>query len=382
MDSSQDPLDILVCGDFVPTGRACDLLERGAYSDLFGELAPIVKGTRLAIANLEVPLVAGGSPIAKTGPHINGNEKSAAALAATGFNLVTLANNHIRDFGDDGVLSTLATCRIHGLECVGAGSTLEEARNIYVHEFGGKKVAIVNAAENEWGTTSGLTPGANPINPVSLYHSVRDALRLADFVLVILHGGHENYNLPSPRMKQLYRFLIDIGADAVIGHHTHCFSGFETYQGKPIVYSLGNCVYDRGEGQGGVSPWHIGCAAHFSLRSSGSDFKLIPFIQWQPNVPGIALLRDQKLYDFQLQSDRLTAIIQDDAALERRFDEFVRSRERSYRSYIEPTANRWLLAAMNRGLLPRFIRSRQKLYLMNLVRCESHRDILLKVLEK
>jgi poly-gamma-glutamate synthesis protein (capsule biosynthesis protein) len=67
----------------------------------------------------------------------------------------------------------------------------------------------------------------------------------SNYTILIVHGGHETFEYPRPRMKKLYRYFIDVGVDVVIGHHTHCFSGHEIYKGKPIFYSLGNFVFDQ-----------------------------------------------------------------------------------------------------------------------------------------
>src|SRR5690606_16683331 len=69
--------------------------------------------------------------------------------------------------------------------------------------------------------------------------------QISDKVIVIVHGGHEYYNLPSPRMVKQYRFYAENGADLVVGHHTHCISGHETYNGVPIFYSLGNFLFTK-----------------------------------------------------------------------------------------------------------------------------------------
>src|SRR5690606_37654546 len=75
--------------------------------------------------------------------------------------------------------------------------------------------------------------------------SIQEAKSQSDFVLVIVHGGHEYYNLPSLRMQKQYRFYIDNGADLVVGHHSHCISGMETYKNKKIYYSLGNFLFTK-----------------------------------------------------------------------------------------------------------------------------------------
>ena len=127
---------------------------------------------------------------------------------------------------------------------VGAGDNLQQASKPLYIKIKNKTIAILNFAEQEFSVAGKNTAGANPLNIIDNYHSIQDAKQQADILLVIVHGGHEGYPLPSPRMVQTYRFFAEIGASVVVGHHTHCASGFEVYHGVPIFYSLGNFIFD------------------------------------------------------------------------------------------------------------------------------------------
>src|SRR5690606_22347516 len=95
----------------------------------------------------------------------------------------------------------------------------------------------------------------NPIDIIDNVKQINEARGIADYVFVIVHGGHEFFNLPSPRMQKLYRFYAEQGADIVIGHHTHCIGGYETYKGVPIYYSLGNFLFTK---QNPYEDWYLG----------------------------------------------------------------------------------------------------------------------------
>ena len=86
------------------------------------------------------------------------------------------------------------------------------------------------------------------IDPVRLFYDIAAAKKRHDYLIAVIHAGNEFYDLPSPRTKNLYRYLIDNGADAVVAHHTHRFSGYEIYKSKPIFYGLGNFIYKTGPG--------------------------------------------------------------------------------------------------------------------------------------
>lgn len=375
---NNEPINIFVSGDFAPTLRVNEVISKGDYRLLYNDILPIIKEVDIAITNLESPLVDGGKPIAKSGPNLKAPVKSIDAIKFAGFDMVTLANNHMMDYGDEGLFSTLQACENVGIRHVGAGSNSEEAKKIECFNIKGKSIAFINCCENEWSTTQGNYPGCNPLNEVALYYQIQEAKVNSDYVALIIHGGHETYDYPSIRMKKLYRWFIDLGVDAVIGHHTHCFSGFEIYKEKPIVYSLGNFIFDSGKRQ---SSWNVGAAAVLTLSGNETKMRLLPFAQCD-DVVGVKLF-DQKETEIWLDKEKMkSGQIQDDLFLEKNFDKFVSKQDRLYRSYLEPNTTSFILAAKNRGLIPRRIKGSKRLLYWNIIRAEAHRDILLKILSK
>ena len=86
--------------------------------------------------------------------------------------------------------------------------------------------------------------GASGYDPVNAYYEAIQALRpKVDWLIVLYHGGNEYYSLPRPGLKKDFHYLADLGADLVVGHHTHVISGYEIYNGKPLIYSLGNFFF-------------------------------------------------------------------------------------------------------------------------------------------
>lgn len=169
------------------------------------------------------------------------------------------------DYGVEGLISTLKYCDGE-ISVVGAGLNKAESTKPFIFECKGRKYGIINVCENEWSTTERADPGCCPLDEITLWSIINDACHKVDSLIVIIHGGHEGYDLPSPRMVRLYRWCIDLGADAVIGHHTHCFSGYEIYKDKPIVYSLGNWLFDRIEKD---DKWNYGALAELDFNPNG-----------------------------------------------------------------------------------------------------------------
>lgn len=375
---NDNTINIFISGDFAPRLRMNEVIANENYLSLYNDILPFIKEADISITNLESPLIEDGKPIAKTGPNLKAPLKSIEALKFAGFDMVTLANNHMMDYGKEGLFSTIQACEKNNIKHIGAGANNEEAKRIVYFEAKGHRIAFINCCENEWSTTHGETPGCNPLDEVGLFYQIQDAKAKADQVILIIHGGHETYEYPSPRMKKLYRWFVDLGVDAVIGHHTHCFSGYEVYKGKPIVYSLGNFVFDSDKRK---SSWNIGAAAMLTIQESNIDLALYPFTQCDDSV-GLHLFDEKKKEEWLEKEQIKTSQIQDDKLLYDKFKGFVAKQERLYRGYLEPKSPSWVLAAKNRGWLPRRICGAKRLLFQNIIRAEAHRDIVLELLSR
>ena len=369
---------ILFAGDFASRNRMSDLIETEDYSALLSEVLPITSEVDYAVLNFEAPVVedTSANPIKKCGPNLKCSTKSVKAIKYAGFDMVTLANNHFRDYGDDGVRDTLYACRKEGIDIIGGGVDIYEASRIFYKDIDGVKFAFINCCEWEYSIATETTGGSNPLNPIKQYYAILAAKRKADFVVVIVHGGHEHYQLPSPRMKGTYRFFVDAGADAVINHHQHCYSGYEIYNGKPIFYGLGNFCFDT-EPIRIDDKWNYGYMVELDFGKE-IKFTLYPYVQCSTCV-GVKILHDNA-FDESLKV--LNVIIADDVRLKQNLDEYYELSQEGIRDFMEPIQNRWILAAQRRKLLPSLIFSNWIIKMYNLIFCEAHRDKLLYFLDK
>lgn len=281
-----------------------------------------------------------------------------------------MANNHFYDFGDIGVKDTIDTLKEYQIDYFGGGININEAKKTLYKEIKGKKIAFINFCEREWSIATETTGGSAPLNPVQNYYQIKEAKENADYVIVIVHGGREHYQLPLPRMKETYQFFIDSGADVVVNHHQHCYSGYEIYNGKPIFYGLGNFCFDSMNGKRNKL-WEEGFILKLLINDK-IDFELIPYIQCGEK-PNVEILDDR--LEFNNKINELNQIIDNVNLLESNFLNQVQKERAEYFSYLEPIRNRYILALQRRKLFPSFIKNNYKLLLSNLIRCESHRDI-------
>ena len=370
---------ILIAGDFCPKDRVAELVDFGNYEAVFSEVKPIVEDADYALVNLEAPIVKGtGTPIKKSGPNLKCSPNVVDAIRYAGFNGVTLANNHFRDYGDDGAQTTIDELKKTGLDYVGAGNgAINAARTLY-KEIGGQTFAFINCCEHEFSvTTDEQKTGCNGLDVISQYHAIHEAKRKAKYVIMIVHGGIEMYQLPTPRMVRTYRFFIEAGADVVVNHHQHCFSGFEYYHEKPIVYGLGNFCFDRKGTTNDI--WFNGYMAQFFFNEGNISFMPIPYRQCD-DQPSVQLsVVDKPMFEQQIQ--KLCNIISDEKLLAAEYESFLQKTWRNY-DLISPYANRYVNWLYKKGLLPS-IMPKKKLYsILNAIRCESHQERLLDALNK
>lgn len=350
---------------------------------------PLIKTSDYNIVNLECsPDVHRGKQITKVGPHLSCSRDALLALKESGFHCLALANNHFADFGPDSVIDSIRLIDSMGFDHVGAGDNLTNAGKPLIVSLQGKRIAIINCCEHEFTLANEKKAGCNPIDPINQSESIRNASNYADYVFVYVHGGNEHYNLPTPRMLKIYRFFIDCGADLVVNCHQHLFSGYEYYQGKPIVYGLGNFFFDIPERIN--MPWNYGYVLHVSIIDKLA-IELIPYKQCN-GEPTISLLNVDEQKVFQKQISDINSLIQSPQELHHAYDKLVSDNALGYlyplsrqmkQTYL---TRKWKhlkhIVTNDKDPLHKGLTEEQQLLLYSYTHCESHRDIFVSILAK
>ena len=375
-------IKISVAGDVCPKDRLKHTIANKEFDKVFGSVKAIFEGSDVSIANFECALSDGqDKPIVKCGPNLSCDESLVDALKWAGFNVLTLANNHFADFGSTSIRKSLDAIASREMRYVGAGMDLQSAQAPLVMDVRGKKLAIINCCEHEFSIASEAKAGCNPLNPVDQSFEIKRLRGDADYIMVIVHGGTEFCQVPSPRMKKLFRFFVDEGADVVINHHQHCYSGFETYNGKTIVYGTGNFCFDwKGKKQ---SSWNDGYIAQIVFDDEGNQqLNVIPYRQCDEKVGVFPLASGEELEMFQNEVNRLNAIISDDKQLSEEYTKWIDSHEVNSRMALSIYSSRIFRALCNRGLLPPFITKNRMVLLYDHINCESLRERVLRFIDK
>jgi poly-gamma-glutamate capsule biosynthesis protein CapA/YwtB (metallophosphatase superfamily) len=211
----------------------------------FHHIGSATQDPELMFGNLETTISDRGTQ-GGCGFCFRSDPRVAVSLARAGFDVLSIANNHIWDYGEVAFSDTLQYLAAEDISAVGGGRNLEEARGPVIHEVQGVRIAYL-ASTDILPASAGATaerPGANIYDVERMASDIREARRQADIVVVSFHTGEE-YQPANDHQRSLYHSLIDVGADIVVGHHPHVVQEIEQYNGGWIAYSLGNFIFDQ-----------------------------------------------------------------------------------------------------------------------------------------
>jgi poly-gamma-glutamate synthesis protein (capsule biosynthesis protein) len=257
-------------------------------SGLFESIAPWFEKSDFGFVNLESPLTSGGEAQGWKDVVIKGNPDLAPAMAASGINVVTMANNHAVDMGDSGLMDSIEHCEKSDIAVVGAGRDLDEAQAGAILKTGdGTKVAflgftdVLPAGYPATSGSPGVSPGRADLGAVE--RAIEAAKKKADFVIVGWHWNFEYKRAPSYLEQSEGKAAIDAGADIVFAHHPHLLNGVEEYSGGLIFYSLGNLVFSGFSGETAET-----VLVRAKVSEDGIDAQLIPVVGGGSGVPYLA----------------------------------------------------------------------------------------------
>jgi len=243
------PATVLVAvGDIMLSRNVGDEMKKHDNAYPFAGVGNLLRSGNVVFGNLETSIIP-GRPI-KTGEMVfRADPGSEVALKDAGFTVLSLANNHVPNFGPAAVSETIKRLADVGLVEVGAGDDDAQARRPAFVSRGGVIFAFLAYNDTDVVPASyGAAPGragTNLMDAIKMAADVAGAKKLADVVIVSMHAGSEYADWPNSRQVNFAKSAIDAGADLVIGHHPHVVQPVELYKGKYIFYSLGNFIFDQ-----------------------------------------------------------------------------------------------------------------------------------------
>jgi poly-gamma-glutamate synthesis protein (capsule biosynthesis protein) len=363
---------LLFCGDFF--GKSLKNI------DISDDVLEILQKCDVRACYFEAPVANEGNPVQKSGPILCQSIESPGFIEKMGFNVIQLSNNHIFDYQKEGLIKTQSLFKTALL--LGAGQ-FEEAYQIKKLEVCGKVIGFMSLSHYEFGVLGNNSAdnsfGCAWINHPIVNKNIINARKSVDYLFVLPHAGVENIDAPLPEWRTRYKEFIDLGADAVVASHPHVPQGWEFYNGKPIFYSLGNFYFE-------TSNRHVGKYWNKCLivETSISENREINYVVYNIKNDDGFICRDDSI-DIQNHTRTICALVQD---------------EDKYLDYINGKALQvfkdyflyfliGLRAFSFQGNLLQFVKSlyntlfrKQNIpLLINCIRCESHRWIILRALE-
>jgi poly-gamma-glutamate capsule biosynthesis protein CapA/YwtB (metallophosphatase superfamily) len=247
--AAESPVSLVFAGDVVLDDAPGALIAAGG--DPFAAFAPLFKSADLRIANLECVVATTGTAAGKNFT-FRAHPRTLPVLKRH-FDAVSVANNHTGDFGREAFAEMLGLLKQQGLAQFGGGHNLAQAHTPLILERKGVRIALLGY--NEFMPRSfeadADAPGSAWSEDEQVVADIKKARSTygADVVIPVMHWGWENEPTANDRQRQLARTMIDAGADAVIGGHPHVTQDIEHYQGKPIIYSVGNFVMKESDNE-------------------------------------------------------------------------------------------------------------------------------------
>lgn len=368
--------DILIFGDICPDNDYKRLYGYNGNSVFDEKIKSLVKKSGLVVGNLECPSTKSNSPITKCGPVLKAEPEDIVYLKEFGFDVLSLANNHILDYGEDAVKETINCLKNIGIECFGAAENEAESKRAYVTEVNGKEVGILSFAEAEFNLARGDNPGANHFDPYTSFDDISTLKKQCDYVIVLYHGGIEHYINPSPLLQKKCRKMAESGADLVLCQHSHCIGTCEMIDGATIIYGQGNAAFGYRDGN---IAWNEGFIVCVSLDDNSVSLKLMNAVE-----DGIVLASDTDSQKRIEQMKKDSEKVNDPVFIKEEWNMFCTQLEALDLALLfgKNRVFNKINRILNNKLIKLLYNSRKQMITMNMIRCESHHEVVQTILEK
>jgi len=374
--------NLLIAGDYHIYGRFDEFISRNPNHNLFkNELLEKISGYDIRIFNLEDPITDSRNGCIKSGPYGVGSERCLDAIDSAKFQIATFSTNHTYDMKNQGIIDTIEICKKHNIDVIGAGLTPQEAGKPYIIDINGIRITLLNYSRIEFNCVNNQHGGANPLKTINNYREIQKTKQCSDFVIVIVHDGVDVFNLPYPKLIDRMRFYAEAGADAIILHHSQAFSGYEVYGNVPIFYGIGNLLhltnmpYDK-------TGYMVGLSIE---KGNPLKFEIIP-IHLDDKDISVNILIDREKEIILDKINDLSNLITSPESLKNEWLKHISNLRVSYLSslYMLPPLfykilkKLKLLNTLEHILL---LNKKRLLPILNLIRCDAHREAVIEYLE-
>ncbi len=250
-DGTAEPREpvLLFAGDVYLSEHVLNAYEKagGISGVLDEEIRQEITEADIFMVNQEFPFTSRGTAAADKQFTFRLPPEKVSIFQEMGIDIVTLANNHILDFGTEGLLDSCQVLREAGIAYVGGGRDREQAEKLELLQAGEKTIGFLGVSrvymDASWAAGPEHPGVFSTYDPARAVEAIGKASQQCDYLVVYVHWGIERKTMPEEYQRAMGRQYIDAGADLVVGSHPHVLQEIEYYGGKPIVYSLGNFVF-------------------------------------------------------------------------------------------------------------------------------------------
>ena len=271
-------------------------------------------------------------------------------------------------------------CRKEGIQTVGSGENITEAKKPLIVEAAGFKIGIMAFAEHEFNVASEYQAGANVLDVYYSFDDINDLRAKCDYLIVLYHGGIEHYEYPSPILQKKCRKMVESGANVVLCQHSHCVGTAETYKGGEILYGQGNTVFGYRHGD---PNWNSGLIVKVLLSKAPEVKASVQYIPVSAGVSGIDVMSGEKAAAFMDDFSKRSQKIND--------KNFITN---SWRRFCKKNKNHYLPLLLGLGRILNYLNRKTKGCVvnsyyskklrrisLNLIRCEAHNEVIQTILD-
>ncbi|QLY39821.1 CapA family protein [Hujiaoplasma nucleasis] len=367
-------MEIIIGGDFIPTKNNSDLFESGEIDNVIDKsLKSEWLNADFRIFNLEGPITTNESKIKKSGPHLKINPKCIKGIKKFNPSIISLANNHILDYDQQGLLDTMRIMDENKIPYIGINHNNHVKYRSYILKKDRKKVGFYSCAENEFSISESNSYGANGYDSFKTFSDIENLKNEVDFLIVLYHAGIEHYRYPTPNLMKSTRRMVDSGADIVVCQHSHCIGSMEEYNGANIIYGQGNFIFNKYNNE----YWDTGMLIKILVDENPS----LSFVPYKVTSQGIEALKGiQKEKVLERFLDRSFNITRD-GFVEKEFSKFATNNIRRYLAGFSGISKFFIKVddKFFKGfLLKKYYDEQKLLKILNFLRCESHNEVIIE----
>ena len=362
-----------ICGDFFPTLCNEELFVKGNIKKLIGgELVDLFRNSDINVCNLEGVLTNCDKGILKSGPHIKASVETIKSFKELGITAVSMANNHIGDYGREGIEQTFKVLKEAGIDYFGAGMDEVSCRRAFIVAKEGVTVGFYSCAEYEFTIAGESYPGANPYDESYIFDDIVALKDKVDYVIVLYHGSKEYYRYPVPYVQKRCRKMIEKGANLVLCQHSHCIGTFEKFKQGEILYGQGDFLFVREDNEFRHSGLLVTVEIDISFKVS-----YVPIVI-KGNGIEIACSKEREkiMTEFLDRSE----LIKSPNFVKCTYVNFVKKYEKKYYYHFLGRFSivvKLLIKLGMHNLAKQMFSQRELLALLNDLRCEAHRDLII-----